>query len=236
MMKMRIALALILICAVSVAAQKRNWLEWSKKDAERILNDSAWGQTQTETDTSEMTFSPTTPTGANAAARSSRGALNQAVSINYRIRFLSAKPVRQAFARLILMQQEEHRAQLLPALESFVERDFSEYIVVAVTFDSTDQRFSTAAMQSFNAATTQTLKNATYLERKDGKRLFLAEYRTPIADGLGAKFVFQRKPDGQAFLDEKSGEVRFVCEMSKNIKLNRRFKISEMIYNGKLEL
>src|SRR5256885_9410045 len=38
----------------------------------------------------------------------------------------------------------------------------------------------------------RSLKNVTYLERKDGKRLFLTDYRPPGSDGLGAKFFFTR--------------------------------------------
>jgi len=29
-------------------AQKKPWTEWTKKDVEKTLNDSAWGQTQSE--------------------------------------------------------------------------------------------------------------------------------------------------------------------------------------------
>src|SRR5205809_7517695 len=44
----------------SVFAQKQKpWTEWSKKEAGKTLNESPWGQTQTETDTSQMTYSPT---------------------------------------------------------------------------------------------------------------------------------------------------------------------------------
>src|ERR1041384_4220207 len=35
------------------------WMEMSKKHAEELLNDSPWSQTQVDTDTSEMFFSPT---------------------------------------------------------------------------------------------------------------------------------------------------------------------------------
>lgn len=45
------------VCALgaALAAQvnEKPWTEWSKRDAEKILNDSPWGQTQIDTDTSE---------------------------------------------------------------------------------------------------------------------------------------------------------------------------------------
>jgi hypothetical protein len=80
---------------MNAAAQKEKpWTEWTKKDVEKMLNDSAWGQTQIDTDTSEMTWS-TAPRPIDG-----KGAVNQATSVNYYIRFVSAKPIRQAYARL----------------------------------------------------------------------------------------------------------------------------------------
>ena len=94
-------------------------------------------------------------------------------------------------------------------MQPFIDRDFSKYIVVIVTYDSTDGRFLGPAIQAFASATGETLKNNTYLERKDGKRLFLMDYRAPQSDGLGAKFVFQRAGEGGPFLTADSGTFRF---------------------------
>ena len=45
------------------------------------------------------------------------------------------------------------------------------------------------AFQAFGSATVGTLKNQAYLERSDGQRLFVIDYKPPINDGLGTKFV-----------------------------------------------
>lgn len=220
------------------------WTEWSKKDAEKILNESAWGQTQVATDTSEMTYSPTVSSttanrtlsvDSNRGDRSERGAVNQEVYVRYRIRFLSAKPIRQAFARLIEAEQGEKNAQLSEQLKGFVDRSFDEWIVVAVGFESNDQRFAGPVMQDINSAVASALKNSVYLERSDGKRLFLTDYRAPINDGLGAKFVFKRRVDDDDFITATSGEVRFFAEVGKKVTLNQRFKIADMMYEGRLE-
>lgn len=226
----------ILLCAgafIQAQQSEKTWNQWSKKDAEKILNNSAWGQTQTETDTSEMVFQPTAP-GASSADRNARGATNQATNVKYRIRFLSAKPIRQAFARMVEIRQNAPDPQLSEQLRDFTERKFDDWVVVAVTHESSDQRFGNQAMQAFRDATAETLKNTTYLERKDGKRVFLTDYKPPINDGMGAKYIFSRTVDGQPFITADAGEVRFYSEM-KNIKLNMRYKISNMIYNGALE-
>jgi len=248
-MKSLTALA-VLIALISVAgAQKRGktWMELPVKDAEKILNESPWSHTQIDTDTSEMFYSPTKQGTASAARppggqssvndnRADRGAVNQAVSIKYRITFLSARPVRQAFAKMVLASKHETgNNQLVTQLQSFVDRDFSPYIVVAVNIEANDQRFSGPIMQAINSANTGSLKNTTYLEREDGKRLFLISYMAPIQDGLCAKFMFPRSDDGQFFLTSRSDTVRFVAEFNDSFKLNMRFKVADMMFEDKLE-
>jgi len=236
----------------AVGAQEKPWSAWTKAEAEKILNQSGWGQTQTDTDTSEMMYSPTSQSGMSSSTRSgtlgtttdrqsinnnraSQGANNQAISVNYHVRLLSAKPVRQAFMRVIELTQKTPDKELLDGLRSFVDRDFGEFIVVAVSFDSTDGRYSGPALQAFASATLGTLRNRTYLERKDGKRVFLKEYHAPINDGLGAKFIFPRIVDEKKFITADSGMFRFYSEVTNQLKLNVSFKTSELMYNGQLE-
>ena len=230
----KLAAALLLVCALipAVGAQKqmKPWTEWSEKDARKILDNSPWGKTQVETDTSEMFYNP-----GRSSTRDTQGATNQATNVNYHIWFLSAKPIRQAFARVLEKQQKTPNPQLSESLRSFVERKFDEWIVVAVTFDSPDGRYSGPALQAFNSANTGLLKNRTYLELKNGRRLFLQEYKPPINDGLGAKFIFPRLVGDEPFITRSAEEVRFYSEVSDKIKLNMRFKIPEMMYEGQLE-
>jgi hypothetical protein len=243
---------LVLIVALAAVAQKdtRGWMEMPRKDAERVLTDSPWAQTQVDTDVSEMFYSPTrqgsaSPGRPNVAPattqqqinnnRADRGAVNEEVHITYHICFLSARPIRQAFAKMILSKQASRDEQLINQLQSFVERDFSSYIVLAITVDATDKRFLGPVMQAINSATSGTLKNTTYLERQDGKRLFLSDYLAPISDGLGAKFIFPRMVDGQPFLSADSGFVRFYAEFNDSFKITMRYKVSDMIYDQKLE-
>ncbi len=241
-----VCVALLLgLLSVSVFTQKaKPWTEWSKKEAEKTLNDSSWAQTQTETDTSSMNYQPNAVTSTTAArtedkniakaGQTESGSTNTPISIKYHVRLLSAKPVREAFARMVLLAQDKPNQELATQLQSFVDRDFAEYIVVAVAVEGTDRRFLGPAAQTFVSATVDQLKNNVYLERKDGKRVFLMEYRPPSNDGMGAKFVFPRLSDGHPFLGENEN-VRFMAEMSQKVKLNVRYKTSEMMYEGKLE-
>jgi hypothetical protein len=245
----RIVTVLLLICVLTLNANAQKklkpWTEWSEKETQKMLSDSPWGQTQTDTNTSEMFYSetgrPSTQRGASSrpldspgtsgSDRTNQGALNQAINTNYRIRLLTAKPIRQAIAR----QAQLQNPQLAEQLKAFAEQQTDKYIVVAVNYDSTDQRFTANRMQIFNSINTGVLKNNTYLETKDGQRIFLQQYIAPINDGMGAKFVFPRTLNNEPFVTPQSGYLRFYSDIDTNIKLNMRFKVSEMIYDGKLE-
>lgn len=247
--QLTLVLAAVIIC---VAQTEKPWRDWSKSDADKILSNSAWAHTQVETDTSELIYSPTgngTASTARADAlrgrttdqqsinnsRADRGATNQAVSVNYRVRLLSARPVRQAFMRVIELTQKKRTESLTQDLTAFVKRDFNDYIVVAMTVDSIDQRFANPPMQILLSSAAGTLKNKSYLERSDGKRVFLLDYHAPINDGLGAKFVFPRLVDNQKFLSVDGETFRFYCELSSQLKINVTFKLADMTYEGKLE-
>ena len=231
---------LLVLCACSAFAQKNKpWTEWSEKDAAKILNDSPWGQTQTEGEESrpEQT-SAITQVAAPRAANQQLSREGEAPKtqpsrvVKFRIRFLSAKPVRSAFARLLTLKQAEvDQAEL----QAFVDRDFGDYVVIAVTAEAADEKFVRAAMQLLTTATAETLKEKVFLERKDGKRLPLANYRPPTSDGMGAKFVFMRTLEGQPFLNAESDNVRFFAQFNEKMKLNAKYKVSDMMYDGKLE-
>ncbi len=245
-MKKIAVVTMIIASLVLIAfAQKKEkpWTEWSEKEVNKVLNDSAWGQTQTETNTSEMFYSPTSqgrtssrpldtsPGGSGSNDRATQGALNQATNLNYRVRFLTAKPIRQALAR----RAQLLNPQLAEQLAAFAEQKTDQYIVVTVDVDSSDRRFSGPAMQVFKSLNTGNLQNVTYLEVKSGKRVFLKEYIPPTNDGMGAKYVFPRQVEGKPFVDRESGYLRFYTEMSKDFKIQMRFNVSKMVYGEELE-
>ena len=253
MFRLVILLSACLGLLFNAAAQSptKPWTEWSKKEVEKTLNDSPWGQTQVETNSSESTYTPTisgttASRAGNASSasggtsdRDTQGAYNQQVFAKYRIRFLSAKPIRAAVAQFVTAAQtdKEKQKQIIAQMTPFVDRDFAGQgiIVISVDVESNDPRYGQPPRQELASAVAESLKNSTYLERKDGKRLFLADYRAPTSDGLGAKFVFPRMVDGKPFIDQDTVEVRFVAETGKRIRLNMRFKVKEMMYDGHLE-
>lgn len=230
--------------ALSVAsAQKKDkpWTQWSKKDAEKMLNDSPWAQTQTDTETSQRLYSrisdPNLSSDAITSgtnARLARGAINQPIDIRFRVRFFSARPIRQALVRLMELDHKSN-AEVVTKLHGFAEMKSAGSIIVTVSFDSNDRAYFGSIMQALNSATTGMLSNNTYLERSDGKRVFLEQYVPPGKDGFGARFIFPRQVDGPPFLNPDSGELRFQAEYPMGLQIDRRFKVADMMYDGQLE-
>ena len=245
--------ALILFAASASAQKDKPWTEWTEKDAMKVLTDSAWSQTQKEmTDAapssgssgSAITTAAENRSSANlvmddrakAASESGQnvGQKNGSLVLNYYVAFLTAKPVRQAFIRMIELKTPDTPPDKVAERRTFIDRDFGDYVVVTLKMEGTDKKKLVPAMQFLSAADPNALKTTTYLERKDGKRLALTDYRAPGPDSLGAKFIFPRTLDGKPFIDSNSGEVRVYIELGKT-KVFRRFKVADMMYDGKLE-
>jgi len=201
--------ALVLAYPLSLSAQwnKKPYTEWSEKEATKLLNDSPWCQTQAVTDTSRQSSTQTSGSGSVTA-------IAEVVNVNFRVRFLSAKSTRQAFARMMELQQKGKLPEDVAArLKAFAAADFPDYIVVTVSAESDKP---SNMLQQANATlyklTTNELKNVCYL-MVDGKRVFLREYQPPGKDGLGARLIFPRLVDGEPFVSQKSGDILFHAEL-----------------------
>lgn len=225
-----------LICLLgfgSVFAQNsKPWYEWSKKDAEKMLNSSAWAQSELKGEAP-----PTNASRDGRAQTTNRdpGAPRASSEFFLRVRFITAKPIREALARKFLLAQPEPTAEFQQQLQAEIDRDLGDIIVIALDVDGQDPRIVAGILQGLKRMTKETLADKVFLERKDKKRLALFEYQPPSNDNLGGKFIFQRTVDGQPFLTEESDTVRFALELQGNLKLNMRFKVAKMIYGGQLE-
>jgi hypothetical protein len=228
------ALLLSLPPFASAQWEAKPYTEWTEKEAWKVLNNSPWGRTQVFS-SPVVLFRDMPNRGPGPEASQSRPP--NATHVNFRIRFLSAKPVRQALSRLVAMERrEEINFDLAEHLKQIASGEFMEYIVITVSCDSQDAGANAQeALSLLHRRGTADLKNNTFLEIKGGKRIFLQEYQQPRPDGLGARFIFPRLVDGQPFITPESQEIRFFTELSGAYRLDRRYKVKEMIYEGKLE-
>lgn len=243
-------LALLAIVGTAIAQKDKKWTEWDKKEAQKMLDDSPWAKTQSDANAEQQMYTPTADnrlgtrgvTGSDSAmpgvGTTGQGATNQATNVAYSVRFFSARPIRQALARSMQLSNSGLDAAAIARLRNFAEVKSPDSIIVTVSFraaSGTDQRSLNPVMQAFSGAATGTLKNNTYLQRSDGKQLFLQEYIPPGTDGFGARFIFLRMPEEKLFIDAGTKEIRFYSEVSKSVKVDRRFKVADMMYQGELE-
>jgi len=221
-------LVVLLICTFSISAQwnKKPYTEWTEKESLKLLEDSPWCQTQ----------ALTVQTTGQAPLASGASRVAEAFNVNLRIRFLSAKPVRQAISHLMEIKNgQKISAQLAAQLKAFAAADFPDYIVITVTSES--DRASSLLQQTqaaFYKRTTNELINNTYL-LAGGQRVFIKEYQPPGQDGLGARYIFPRLVEGKPFITPGTGDVLFRSEPGGSIVLNMRYKVKEMMFDGKLE-
>ncbi len=249
---------LVALSSVPALAQwdKKPYNEWSEKEATKMLNDSPWAQTQIFSDLSQLT--------GNARLASGASRIGEEFHVNFRLRLLSARPVRQATARLIEIQNKGELSEPLEKqLRAFAAADFPDYIVITLTVDS--PRPSNHLQQAtlmLAKITTADLQNNTYLLAGNGQRVFIKEYQPPRNDGLGARFIFPRLVDGKPFITAETESILFHSEFGgegatastgtntaqqtgpsasssitpfSNFVLNMRYKIKDMTFGGKLE-
>ena len=235
--------ALVLFGANASAQKDKPWTEWSQKEAMKVLADSAWAQSQSEytEQNAGTTITPVQNRNATDLKNADKtesgqnlGKKDAALSITYHVGFLTSKPVRAALIRLIELRQPETPAATVAERRTFVDRDFGDLIVVSLVLEGNDDNKVKPGNKFLESANPEKFKHVVYLERKDGKRVLLTDYKPPKPDGMGAKFIFPRTLDGKPFLDANSGEVRVYMEINKT-RLSRKFKVADMMYDGKLE-
>lgn len=234
-------LGLLLAFSLNTQAQwdKKPYAEWSEREATKVLNDSPWAKTQVFTSAGVTFNTGISGSSGIGATRSGKppDRPTDSLHVNFRVRFLSAKPIRQAASRLIeLKKKGSGGEELAEVLKNFASGEFLEYIIVAIDCDS-DEPGSNAqeAKSLLHRSGTANLKNNTYLEIKGGKKVFLQEFQTPKPDGLGARFIFPRLIDGKPFITPESEEIHFFTELSGSYRLDRRYKTKDMMYEGKFE-
>ena len=225
------SLLLMLPITLSAQWQEKPYGKWSEKEAVNVLNNSPWGQTQEVADTTDMfDIRKTLDSGQIARVAENERA-------KFRIRFFSAKPIRQATCRLIEIKQKgKEDEQLAAKLQALVDADFSSYVVVTLVIDTAEagsQRGALATM--LDKQITSELKSETYLLAEGGQRVFLKEYQAPHRDGFGARFIFPRNPDGKPIINPDSREVIFHTQLKDGPNFHMRFKVKDMMLDGKLE-
>jgi hypothetical protein len=201
---------------------------WSLDKAVQILNASPWARQETLTRVIG---------GVGSGISGEKEIYN-----TFYIRFLSARPIREAFARI---QQIQSGYDRMPAEEkrSFdrahlanLDMDLSRWIVVSVGFRSNDPNEESDVRRFFQSQTASTLKNRVYLSTPICPQLELSAYFPPREESIGAKFVFHRERNGSPVLNAQCGYValELLDIMGANSRLRSVFPVKPMIVGDEL--
>jgi hypothetical protein len=229
----------VLFLAICVVAQdflSEPFEKWESKHVNRIISDSPWSQNQTIS---------TPLTGKGSGLQGEREIYNK-----FTVRFFSARPVREAYVRMmqILNKYDEmpsaQRLEFDSRFKRALNMDVSDRVIVALDFASNDPDANREMKQFLANARTDTIKQSVYLICHRTGRVELREYFPPSSDGTGAKFVFPRLVNGTPVIAPGDKDVRFEFDVpvidriaggqSNRNKLLVNFKVDKMVYKGEL--
>ncbi len=220
-----------LIAGVCVAKDfwQQSFEKWNTKQVVTMLGDSPWAKSQT---------AAIPIPGINSGAYGEKE-----LYVTLTARFFSALPVRQAYVRMMELQnhyddmQAGEREEFAKRFTRALKLDVSDRVIVAAEFASNLPDWNRDAKQYFEANSAQTLKQNVYLIVPRIGRVQMVEYYPPSNDGTGAKFVFPRFVDGQPILtpgDKEASIEYFFSSASFSDKFLIRFKVDQMSYQGNL--
>jgi hypothetical protein len=201
---------------------------WSMDKAVQILNESPWARQETFT---------RVISGVGSGISGEKEIYN-----TFYIRLLSARPVREAYARVQQINHgydkmsPEQKRRFEDAQLPNLNMDISRWIVVSVSFRSNDPNEESSLRRFFQSETVKTLKNKAYLSTPAYPQLEISEYFPPREESVGAKFVFPREVDGVPVINKNSENITLeLLEFAgAKSRLRATFSIRPMIVGGEL--
>jgi len=229
---MGLVLLAVLLTPVPVASSSKyannHFSSWSLEKAVQMLNASPWARQETITHVIR---------GVGSGISGEKE-----IYSTFYVRFLSAQPIREAYARIQQIQHgydkmsAEEKAWFDQAQVANLTMDTSRWIVVSVGFRSNDPNEESRVRRFFQNQTTSTLKNRVYLSTPICPQVELSAYFPPREESIGAKFVFSRELNGSPILNKQCGYVAFelLDVLGANSRIRSVFPVKAMIMDDEL--
>jgi hypothetical protein len=206
----------------------KDYHEWSLQEAIDLLNDSPWARQETFTKVVG---------GVGSGISGEKEIYN-----TFYVRFLSARPIRAAYARIQQIQSgydkmnAEQKRLLDQAQQPKLNLDVEDWIVVCVGFRSNNPNEESSVRRFFMNETTTTLKSRAFLSTPDFPQVEILAYFPPVEDSVGAKFVFPRELDGRPVVLGEGERVTFelLDVPGAQPRLRAEFPVQYMLRDGTL--
>lgn len=238
--------------------EKKKFTQWNEKEVQKMLSDSPWTQDFQDADVhidplerpSLSSGPPANESGAGAPPTDDTDvglrARESFARLAYVIQIRSALPLRQALVRRAQLQQNyermlaEDRQRFDQEIERFLAEDFSDRVVIFVSFDSNIDFDKRELARHWQAQSTQTLKNSVFLIGGKGRKAELQDFKLANPNGQAFQLTFPRKVDGEELVGpgDKNLMLEFIHPATTR-KPERRalveFKVKKMLVDGQLE-
>ncbi len=226
-----IVFGMILAFTAGVSATKiaeEPFFKWSQDKAVEILNASPWAKQETFTQI----------VGGQGSGRSGE----KEIYNTFYVRFLSARPIREAYARIQQIyygyddMDQDEKLRFEKDQQPNIEMRSSEWIVVSVAFRSNDPNEESDVRRWFQSETVKTLKTKAFLSTPTCSQVEVSAYFPPREESVGAKFVFPRMVDGIPVVTEDCDAVTFelLDVPGARPNLHATFSVKSMIVGGEI--
>jgi hypothetical protein len=226
-------LGLLFLC---FAGSATDWMtqtpfeKWSMDKAVQILNASPWARQETFT---------RVISGVGSGISGEKEIYN-----TFYVRFLSARPVREAYARIQQIQRgydkmpDDDKKRFDGAQQRNLEMDTTRWIVVSVSFRSNDPNEESSVRRFFQSETVNTLKTKAFLSTPSCPQVELSAYFPQREESVGAKFVFPREVNGAPVITKECPNItlELLDITGAKSRLRAIFAVEPMIVDGKVIL
>ncbi len=173
--------------------------QWPLDKAVKVLNDSPWAKRETFTRVIR---------GVGSGISGEKEIYN-----TFYVRFLSARPIREAYARVQQIQHGydsmslEEKRRFDDIQSPKLDLDVNKWIVLTVTFRSNDPNEESNVRRFFQSETYETLKTKAFLSTPTCPQVEITAYFPQKEESVGAKFVFPREYDGLPVITKDCASV-----------------------------
>ncbi len=227
-------------------AARKSFHQWTKNEANKVLNDSPWAVTQEAridfgTEVRKIAGAPTNEAGHLAAEMNGAN-----VPVDYRVtlRLRSALPIRQALVRLKQLEArydtmgEKERASFDAKTKGLLDCPAcAQNYVLTISCKSANYPGADALYDGLKGATLPALKPYVHLLNDRGQDRELIHFVAPKAPGEEAVFYFPRVDDEDRPLITARDKKLLFRLSDNNAKAITNFEIdvSKLILNGQIE-
>jgi hypothetical protein len=228
-------------------ATDNSYKKWSKKDVEKILNDSPWVSVQEvrirrEGQAQRVAGAPPSLTRDETNSVASGGS-DIPIDFIFTLRLRSALPIREALVRQKQLDakydsmDQKQKAAFDASSKGLLECPACvDNYVVTLSSKSKNSPGADAVYTTFKGARIDDIKRYIYLANDRGERRELVHFVAPKAPGEEAVFFFPRL-DGEAnqlFGPDSKEVIVNLTNNQVNISTNFRFDIAKLVSNGQV--